>query len=75
MSDLSLERWPDPPAADWTAEANIPIDFKDPSKTIPASWASDMLCRWALRNPANFGNEMGITAKRWALAKLGKPGE
>lgn len=73
MSELELpDRWPDTQVADWTAEANVPVDFGNPSKTIPVSWAADMLCRWAQRNPANFGNEMGITARRWAQDKLGK---
>jgi hypothetical protein len=57
-----------PAAADeWSAESQIRFSFADPTKTISASQAQDILMRWHKRNPANFGNELAETMKRWAL--------
>ena len=63
--------WTDTAVQDWAPEAQIRFSFTDDTKTIPAAWAQDMLCRWHKRNPGNFGNELAKTSARWVADKFG----
>ena len=63
--------WPDTSVPDWSA-INVRFSFTDETKTIPLSWAEDMLQRWHKRNPAAFGNQLAETNRRWVADKLGE---
>ncbi len=69
--------WASVHMADWSAEGKITIRGKNNDSSdahpleMPLSWVVDMMTRWRERNPANFGNELAETTKRWAQGKIG----
>lgn len=69
--------WASVGVPDWTAEAKVTIRGKTPEGAamhpleMPQSWLLDMATRWRERNPANFGNELAQTTRRWAEGKIG----
>jgi hypothetical protein len=58
--------WTDTGVPDWSGEAHVQFDASDPGKTIPLSWAQDMMQRWYKRNPSQFGAKLGEVVADWS---------
>jgi hypothetical protein len=66
VEDLSqVDPWSDAPP-DWAPTSRVQFDRKDPSKTIPLSWAVEMLQRQYEANPASFSNKLAGVVTAWA---------
>ena len=63
--------WTDTAVPDWSAEQRVQFDRSDPAKTIPLSWAQDMIMRWRDTRPDHFGKELAVTVRAWSTAKTG----
>jgi len=68
------EDWALAAPPDWAAEARVQFDPGNPDKTIPLSWAQDMLQRQYKRNPAAFGNKLAEVVADWSAAAYGSNG-
>lgn len=66
MNDL--DGWTDTAIPDWTS-ITIQFDPADPAKTIPLSWAQDMLQRQYKANPASFGRKLADVVADWSQRK------
>ena len=59
---------------DWTAEAKVQFDPGNPDKTIPLSWAVELIQRQYKANPASFSNKLASVVSDWAAKSYGQGG-
>lgn len=53
---------------DWS-EIKVQFDREDPSKTIPLTWAQEMLQRWHASQPDRFKSKLADVVADWAVTK------